>query len=155
MVYDDLLNEAKHHDIDTYEIPLSKRNKGLYADNVIWINKHLTTNDKICTLAEELGHYHTTVGNIIDQSKLSNRKQEKQARNWAYKRLIPLNKIIEAFHQGIQTKYELAEYLNITEAFLIEALHRYKEEYGLSKTIGQYTIYFEPLVVLEMFPDSF
>lgn len=153
MVYDELLNEAKHHNVDTYEKPLSKRNKGLYADNVIWINKHLTTNDKICTLAEELGHYHTTVGDILEQSKLSNRKQEKRARNWAYKRLVSLDSIIEAYHAGVQSKYELADFLNVTEAFLIDALNRYKEEYGVSKTIGQYTIFFEPLAVLEIFPE--
>src|SRR5699024_481472 len=119
--------------------------------NVIWLNKHLpTTNDKVCVLAEELGHYHTTTGDILDQSDISNRKQEKQARNWAYKRLVPLHKIIKAFDAGVQNRHELAEYLNVTEAFLLDALKRYKEEYGVSKTIDDYTIYFEPLAVIKL-----
>ncbi len=154
MSYEKLLNEAQHHEIDTYEKPLSKRNKGLYADNVIWINKHLTTEDKTCTLAEELGHYHTSSGDILDQSNISNRKQEKQARNWAYKKLVSLEGIIEAYHAGVQTKYELAEYLNVTEAFLLDALNRYKEEYGISKTLYNYTVFFDSLAVLEMFDEG-
>lgn len=151
MLYEKLLQEAHQEEIDIYEKSMSKRIKGLYADNVIWLNKHLpTTSDKICVLAEELGHYHTTTGDILDQSCVNNRKQEKQARNWAYKRLVPLHKIIEAFDVGVQSKYELAEYLNVTEAFLLDALKRYNEEYGVSKTIEDYTIYFEPLAVIKL-----
>lgn len=151
MPYEKLLQEAHQEEIDIYEKSMSKRIKGLYADNVIWLNKHLpTTSDKICVLAEELGHYHTSIGDILDQSILNNRKQEKQARNWAYKRLVPLHMIIKAFDVGVQSKYELAEYLNVTEAFLLDALKRYKEEYGVSKTIDDYTIYFEPLAVIKL-----
>lgn len=152
MPYEKLLQEAHQEDIDIYEESMSTRIKGLYADNVIWLNKHLpTTNDKVCVLAEELGHYHTTTGDILDQSDINNRKQEKQARNWAYKRLVPLHKIIKAFDAGVQNRHELAEYLNVTEAFLLDALKRYKEEYGVSKTIDDYTIYFEPLAVIKLF----
>lgn len=152
MTYEKILKEAQNHEIDIYEEKMPQRIKGLYADNIIWLNKRLsTTNEKTCVLAEELGHYHTSIGDILDQSSLYNRKQEKQARSWAYKKLIPLNAIIKAFHAGIQNKYELAEYLNVTEVFLSGALTRYKEEYGVSKTINQYTIFFEPLAVLELF----
>src|SRR5690625_2359684 len=109
---------------------MSKRIKGLYADNVIWLNDNITTtHEKACVLAEELGHYHTSVGDILDQSKLTNRKQEILARSWAYKKLIPLEKIIKAFNENIRSKHELAEYLNVTEAFLLDALKRYKQEY--------------------------
>lgn len=151
--YEKLLKEADLLNIKTFERKMPYTTKGLYADNVIWINRTLPTIDKTCVLAEEIGHHHTTVGDILDQSDSQNVKQEKQARNWAYKRLVPLDRIIEAHHAGIQNKHELAEYLNVTEAFLLDALIRYKEEYGVSKTIKQYTISFEPLAVLEMFPE--
>ena len=42
------------------------------------------------TLAEELGHHYTTVGDILDQTNVSNRKQERLARVWAYNRRIGL-----------------------------------------------------------------
>lgn len=155
MPYEKLLREARHHEIDIYEKQMPNRIKGLYADNVIWINKNMSTYaEKNCVIAEELGHYHTSFGDILDQSKLTNRKQEILARSWAYKKLVPLDKIISAYQNNIRSRYELAEYLNVTEAFLLDALKRYKEEYGLSKTTGEYTIFFEPLAVLRLFEGS-
>src|SRR5690625_1289 len=131
---------------------MQKRIKGLYSDNIIWINKKIqSTTEKACILAEELGHYHTSFGDILDQSKIMNRKQEILARSWAYKRLVPLEKIISAHKNNVRNKYELADFLNITEEFLMEALRRYKDEYGLYTRIDNFTIYFEPLSVVEMF----
>ena len=131
---------------------MKPRVKGLYADNVIWINKFIPTNsEKACVLAEELGHHHTSIGDILDQSKLLNKKQEKRARNWAYKRLVPLSRIIDAYRAGVRNRYELADFLGVTEIFLEEALERYKEEFGLYKTIEEHTIYFDPLGVLKPF----
>lgn len=77
MTYEELLWEAHNDSLDIYERDMKPTIKGLYSDNIIWINKFIPTNtEKICILAEELGHYHTSSGNIIDQSKLQNRKQE-------------------------------------------------------------------------------
>lgn len=155
MTYEKLLKEAQHHGVDIYEKPMQPRNKGLYSDNVIWINKHIETSiEKACVLAEELGHYHTSAGDIIDQSDLSNRKQEKRARSWAYERLVPLGKIVQAHKNHIRNRYELAEFLGVTESFLEEALDRYKEKYGLSTKFESYVICFEPLGVVEWFDDK-
>ena len=41
-------------------------------------------------MAEELGHYYTGVGDILDQSSVSNRKQELCGRVYAYNKLIGL-----------------------------------------------------------------
>lgn len=152
MVYENLLREAEQHGLDISEKPMTPTIKGLYSDKVIWINKNIPTNDeKACILAEELGHYHTSSGNILDQSKISNRKQELRARTWAYERLVPLQKIVQAHKSGVRNRYELAEYLGITEDFLVAAIKRYKEKYGLYFSIENYTICFEPLGVMELF----
>ncbi|WNF33799.1 ImmA/IrrE family metallo-endopeptidase [Aeribacillus composti] len=152
MTYENLLREAQQHGIDTYEKPMTPTIKGLYSDKVIWINKNIPTNDeKACILAEELGHYHTSSGNILDQSKISNRKQELRARTWAYERLVPLQKIVQAHKSGVRNRYELAEYLGVTEDFLNSAIKRYQEKYGLCVSVESYTVCFEPLGVLEMF----
>lgn len=152
MTYENLLQEAQQHGIDTYEKPMTPTIKGLYSDKVIWINKNIPTNDeKACILAEELGHYHTSSGNILDQSKISNRKQELRARTWAYERLVPLQKIVQAHKSGVRNRYELAEYLGVTEDFLNSAIKRYQEKYGLCVSVESYTVCFEPLGVLEMF----
>lgn len=152
MVYEKLLNEAYQNDIDVYEKELSPRIKGLYADDVIWINKIIDrTNEKSCVIAEELGHYHTSSGDILKQSVLENRKQEKQARKWAHNKLITLSSFVDAYKIGINNRFELAEYLNVTEEFLLEAIESFKEQYGVYVKTGNYTIFFEPLAVLEMF----
>lgn len=150
MNYEKLLQEASCLKIRTFEKPMPKSTKGLYAENVIWINKTISaTNEKSCVLAEELGHYHTTVGDILDQSSTKNRKQEKQARSWAHKKLIPLERIIDAHKECIRSKFELAEFLEVTEDFLMEAIKQYKNKYGTHVNIENYTIFFEPLAVYE------
>ncbi|WP_028988057.1 ImmA/IrrE family metallo-endopeptidase [Thermicanus aegyptius] len=152
MVYEHLLREAEHHGLDIYEKPMTLTVKGLYADGAIWINKHIpNTAEKVCILAEELGHYHTSAGNILDQTKIVNRKQEQRARTWAYEKLIPLSVFVEAHKQGIQNRYEFAEYLGVSEHFLESAVQRYKEKYGLYVSVDGYTISFEPLGVIEFF----
>ncbi|WP_280149921.1 ImmA/IrrE family metallo-endopeptidase [Bacillus safensis] len=153
MDYHSLLQSATASGIDVYEKVLSLKTKGLYGDNVIWINRTLSSVEKTCTLAEELGHHFTTYGNILDQTKLKNRKQELRAREWGYKLLFPLEKLIDAQKEGIRNRFELAEYLNVTEQFLCDALKRYKEKYGLYKQIGKHTICFEPLGVIENFEE--
>lgn len=155
-MYETLLVEATHLGIDTYEKQMSHRIKGLYANNVIWINKNMETSyEKGCILAEELGHYHTSSGDIINQNIIQNRKQEKVARSWAYKKLIPLSKIIQAHKEGIRNRYELAQYLEITEEFLDNAIKRYKEKYGATVSYKGYTICFEPLGIIEWFDKNF
>ena len=153
MLYEKLLNEADRQGIYIYEDILKPRIKGLYGDNVICINKIIETNtEKACVLAEEIGHYHTSSGDILDQSKLANKKQEKRARNWAYERLVPLDGLVKAYKLGVRNRYELADYLGVTEKFVDDSIDRYKEEFGLCTTINEkYTIYFEPLGVLEKF----
>lgn len=152
MMYEQLVNEGYQHQVQIYERVMSPRLKGLYADDIVWINKIIPTNtEKACVLAEELGHHHTSAGDILDQSSIMNRKQELRARRWAYNRLIPLHRIIQAQQNDITNRYELADYLNVTEEFLEEALEWYKSKYGLTVTIRQLTICFEPLGVLEMF----
>ena len=95
-------------------------------------------------MAEELGHYHTTVGNIISQSSSLDRKQELHARVWAYNKLIGLTGIINSHKQGCYSLSDAADYLEVTEEFLVETLQYYKGKYGTHTTIDNYVIYFEP-----------
>lgn len=151
MNYETLLLEAEKNTVDVYEKKMPTRMKGLYGDRVIWINKEQTSTEKYCTLSEELGHHFLTTGHILELKTITDKKQEKLARNWGYKKLVPLRKIVQAHKDGIKNKYELAEYLNVTELFLEEALNRYQEEYGLFKKMGELTICFAPLGVIECY----
>ncbi len=149
-MYEKILMEIDNEDIDIISIPLSDKIKGLYADNVIAINKSVTTEaEKTCILAEELGHHHTSSGNILDQSKITNRKQELRARRWAVKKLITLNSLIAAYEAGVRNRHELSEYLGVTEEFIDTALEHFKGIYGYSHSVGKYSIIFSPLVVVK------
>ena len=104
----------------------------------------MSTTEKGCVLAEELGHYYTTSGNILDQNIASNRKQEQLARLWSYNKLIGLRGIINAYNAGCTNKYEIAEFLNVTVEFLEEAIKKYTDKYGVCTMLDNYIIYFIP-----------
>lgn len=123
----------------------SLRIKGLYCDKMIGINIDIdSSNEKACVLAEELGHHHTTVGNILDMTDIGNRKQERQARLWGYNKLIGLSGLIKAFEAGRQDRFEVAEYLGVTDEYLCECLDTYRDKYGVGVTMDDYYIMFIP-----------
>ena len=151
--YEELLNDAnKSNIVVTDQFNLSgTRIKGLYCDGTIALNKDMyIESEKACVLAEELGHHYTTVGDIMDQTDVSNRKQERRARIWAYHKLLSLNDLIDSYKCGCRNQFEIAEHLNVTEEFLVDCLKYYKEKYGLYVRKDNYLIYFEPLGILEM-----
>ena len=150
MNYETLLEEADSQFLVVKEKPLRAHN-GRIKGNRIAIKKDIPTTQKACVLAEELGHHYTTVGNILDHSKAENRKQERRARLWAYKKAFDLVDLVSAYKHGCRNRYEIAEYLEVTESFLQEALDTYKEKYGPYTKVDRYVVYFEPLGVLELY----
>lgn len=150
MNYEELQQENSYLNIQ--EMNLSEVNglKGLYYNGNIAIEKNLTTTEKACVLAEELGHHYTSSGDILDLSITQNRKQERQARIWAYNKQIGLKGLINAYEHGCRNRHEIAEYLEVTESFLEEAVNCYHEKYGLFTKVDNYVIYFQPLGILSL-----
>lgn len=146
MKYENLLEEAVENDIYVVEnANFQSKADGLINGDVIGISKKIrSTRKRTCILAEELGHYHTTVGNILNQDITANRKQEYRARLWAYNKLIGLPGIISAYKAGCRNTHEVAEHLEVTEVFLREALSYYRGKYGTHIRLDNYVIYFEP-----------
>lgn len=101
-------------------------NKGLYCDNVVWINRKMSTAEKLSIVAEEIGHYKTSSGNILDQDSIANIKQELQARRWAYEKVLPLDLVMQAITNGLTEVYDLAEHFDVTEMFMRECLKHYR-----------------------------
>lgn len=146
MTYEQLLDVADLDGLAVKEHPLINHN-GLIKGKRIAIRKNIPTQaEKSCVLAEELGHHYTTTGDIIDQSKTENRKQERKARLWAYNKMITLEKLVAAKVAGCRNRYEIAEYLEVSEEFLQEAVNTYKEIYSAGcHQYGDYLICFNPL----------
>lgn len=148
MTYEELIIEAESNGLVIREKPL-RAYKGRIKGSRIAIKQDLNYVDKRCTLSEELGHYHTTTGDILDQSRIKNRQQERRARAWAYDKLIGIMGLVNAYEYGCRNRYEIAEYLNVSEQFLQDALTYYYEKYGLFYEIDNYIVYFNPLGVIE------
>lgn len=145
--------QIQHNNLNIQEMHLSDVDglKGLYVDGNIAIEKDMTATEKACVLAEELGHHYTTYGDILDLSYAGNRKQERRARLWAYRRAFDLVDLISAYKHGCRNRFEIAEYLEITEQFFEDAINTYREKYGVYTKVDRYIVYFEPLGILEMY----
>jgi len=61
--------------------------------------------DKNGIIAEELGHHFTTLGDVRDQSKLVNRKQEKIARAWGYEKVVGIIDLVNAYNDGVTNRF--------------------------------------------------
>lgn len=152
MDYDTLLTESDKIGLTVKEKPL-KYNNGRIKGNRIAIRKDIRTQtEKSCVLAEELGHYHTTYGDILDLDIIQNRKQEFRARMWGYNLKIGLLGIVRAYKKGCRNLAEMAEELDVTEEYLLEALRAYRSKFGTCTTADGYVIYFDPaLAVMKLY----
>lgn len=147
MKYDALLDEANAEGISIKERPF-KTYDGRLKGKDIYLRKDMNTTEKTCVLAEEMGHHYTTVGNILDMESIQNRKQERQARLHGYNRLIGLVGLIEAYEHGCQNRYEIAEFLEVTDEFLEECIECYRDKYGIGTTVDNYYIAFIPYLMV-------
>ena len=144
MNYEQLLTVADRDGLLVKEQPLQVHDS-LISGKRIAIRKGIQTQtEKSCVLAEEIGHYRTSTGDILDQSKTENRKQELHARIWAYNELIGLKGIIRCYEHRCHSFSEMAEHLDVTEEFLSDALKYYRKKFGLCTVLDNYIIYFEP-----------
>lgn len=87
--YKKLLLKAESLGIKVKEIDLGAYDEcGYYNNNKIIINSRMHETQKYGVLAEELGHHFKTIGDITDQSKVENRKQELIARRKGYELIL-------------------------------------------------------------------
>lgn len=142
MTYEELI--AENQDVDVIDRHFNSDNiKGLYFNGNIAINSNIeTTAERTCILAEELGHHYTSSGTIIDMQDTGNRKQEHVARMWGYNKLIGLQGFVDAFEHHCTNMYETAEYLGVTESFLIETINAYTHKYGSYVKYKEYILGF-------------
>lgn len=152
MGYEELLKEADAIGTTVKELPLLSSDGRINGRRIAIRQNIPTLVKKADVLAEELGHYHTSVGDILNQDTVAARKQERTARLWAYNKRIGLMGIIDAYKHHCQNRFEVAEFLEVSEDTLAEALECYRQIYGTSVKIDNYIIRFEPyLGVIELF----
>ncbi|MGE7622793.1 ImmA/IrrE family metallo-endopeptidase [Viridibacillus sp. NPDC096237] len=144
MLYESLMSQYRHLTFKE-SLLMPKGLSGLYIDKQIIINNRLSFYEKHCVLAEEIGHYETTYGDITNLESVSNQKLELTARRWGYEKIVSLDKLIECYVGDHRTEDDICTYLEITPQYLYSAIDRYLQRYGLSTVYNGYLIFFDPL----------
>ena len=103
--------------------------KGLICDKNIYIKDDMPNDLTYSTLAEEIGHYETALGDFIDQNNLINRKLELQGRRWSYKKLVP-NDQLKKFIKDKEEVYahDIAEEFEVPAEIVKNVVEMYKVE---------------------------
>lgn len=125
-----------------FEKKMPLKNKGLCIDNIIYLNSKQSNAELKSTLAEEIAHYFTSVGDLSDYKKPETRKQERRARLVAAEMTVHPSLLINAYQRGCREYWEVADELNITEKALKEAISLFKQKYGEGFNYGDYNIMF-------------
>ncbi len=124
------LAEAEHIPVYSFDLPqthsLSLMNDdGSCAVAIDPFGLNSTKDEKI-RLAHELGHCVTgSFYNRYSDFDIK-AKSEYKADKWAIKKLIPKDELQAAFEQGYTEPWDLAEYFNVTEEFIIKAVNYYR-----------------------------
>lgn len=148
MTYDELLAEADCIGLDVKELPL-KSGDGRINGRRIAIRQDIpTTKRKADVLAEEIGHYRTGAGRIIELDTVAARKQEQKARLEAYDKRVGLSGIIQGYRHRCQSRHELAEYLDVSEELLKDAIDCYHAKYGQCVELDSCVILFDPVLAV-------
>lgn len=144
MDYERLIIEYPH--VKIIEDPtMPKGLGGIYIDKRIYINKLKNSYEKHGILAEELGHYETTYGDITDLNLVQNQKLELVARRWGYEKVVSLEKLIECYELRKITLEDVCVHIEITADYLKKSIDYYVDKYGLKKVYKGYEITFDPL----------
>ena len=144
MGYDDLLLLTDAAGLTVKEKDLLAHDGLIYGRNIAIRRTIETSQQKACTLAEEIGHAATSVGDILNYTNPNNWKQEVKARTYGYGLMIGLDGIVDACKAGCQDEYEAADRLECTVQYLREAVSRFREIYGIKTEYKGYIIFFEP-----------
>ncbi|OTP12510.1 hypothetical protein A5844_000743 [Enterococcus sp. 10A9_DIV0425] len=127
-----------------YETEMPDRQKGLYIDNVVYLNPHQSLKEMTDTVAEEIGHYLTTVGDIIAQDTNEKRKQEQKARDVGVTLVVAPQDFIDCYKERFKCIWECADFLGITKKTLENAIAIYSKMYEFGLEYKNYKIFFRP-----------
>lgn len=99
-------------------------------NNEVYINSNRTYRQNLQDTAEEIGHWKTTAGNIMETKTLYDQRQELEARQLGYMMIVGLDGLINCFDKGITTPWDIADYFECNIDYVWSALNTYKVKYG-------------------------
>lgn len=108
---------------------LPKGIPGYICDTHIVINAKMPFDKSLGILAEEIGHYETSAGDILDYTDYRSIRQETKARRWGYKKLITQEELLKFIEKKEAVHiYELAEAFGVTEHYVEQTVSMYRVE---------------------------
>ena len=128
-----LYDKAEQENINIHNFNL-ENHKGCYYEyknkkfifmNYCYINSE--TEEKL-TLSEELAHYYTGATYNIDDTYYLKEKAEYKALKWQINTLLPYSELSTQIKKGLTEIWELAEYFQVSEDFIRQALEYYKNK---------------------------
>lgn len=130
MTLTQLYQIADDNKIDVYHYPLTPI-LSISLPGVIGIDADRISSEteEKERLAHELGHCLLHAFYSINSMETKGR-MEKRANRWAIKKLVPFDELKEAFSLGIHEPWELAEYFDVSEEQIENAIHYYTNTLG-------------------------
>lgn len=116
--------------------------EGLYIDSNVFINEDINTYKYNIVLAHEMGHHETLKGNALAKTE-ENALQELRANGWAYKKILPIEKLIRYKLNNVDYE-DILEELCITPEDFCKIMEYYKSKYAPYSIINGYKIRFNP-----------
>jgi len=113
-----LFSIAEKENIDIFDYSFNDNINGVFVEQLRAIGLKPVLNDieRKCTLAEELGHYYCNATyplSCTDKTLID--KAEYRAKKWSAKYLISPSDIQRAKLCGLKQKWEIADFLGVTE----------------------------------------
>lgn len=127
-----------------FDKTMPKKLRGYCDGNIILLNPDQHETEVPGTLAEEIAHYLTSVGDITEQKNAVERKQEQQARDLGAVFVVTPSDILSCYKANLTTYWECAEFLGITVNTLKRAVSVYAKKNDGKLKYNHYTFYFEP-----------
>lgn len=124
-----------------FESNMPEKQKGLYINNVVYLNPQQHPRELTSTVAEEIGHHLTSVGDIIDQDTNEKRKQEQKARDIGATMVVTPQDLIDCYHERFTYVWECADFLGITKQALECALSAYSKQFPEGLVYGDYKLF--------------
>lgn len=112
----------------------------------VFVDPKATRRARAAILAEEFGHYKTSVGDTVRESDdIRIRRAEERAMRAAIDMLVCPEDVIQAIKSGVRNWYELSEALDLPESFLRKAVSVWQRQYGPVYTTEDSVLWLDPL----------
>lgn len=124
----ELYNFAEKEGIEVDYYPMNEVTAVSFPNGWIALNSNkikTSIEEKAC-LAHELGHCMTGCFYNINTNYNIRTRCECRANRWAIKKLVPKKELKEVIKSGIKDIWELADYFDVSESFIIKAIEYYK-----------------------------